>query len=66
MSVTTNDSRATLTVEETAALLGIGRGLAYEGVRDGSIPSIRIGDRILVPRARLMALLGEQADQDAA
>jgi excisionase family DNA binding protein len=55
--------RKTLTVEEAAKLLGIGRGLAYEGVRDGSIPSVRIGRRVLVPRARLLALLGEETEQ---
>ena len=35
------------TVEEAARLLGIGRSAAYEGVRTGQIPSIRIGRRIL-------------------
>jgi excisionase family DNA binding protein len=49
----------TLTVEQAAELLGISRGLAYEAVRAGDIPSIRIGRRLLVPRARLLELLGE-------
>jgi len=53
----------TLSVDQVAKLLGISRGLAFQGVRDGSIPAIRIGRRILVPRARLMALLGE-TEQD--
>lgn len=53
-----NDSPV-LTVEEAARLLRIGRSSAFEGVRNGAIPSIRIGRRILVPRARLMAMLGE-------
>ncbi len=44
---------ATLTVEETAKFLRIGRNSAYEGVRTGEIPSVRIGKRILVPRAAL-------------
>jgi excisionase family DNA binding protein len=44
--------RLTLTVEETAKLLGIGRKQSYEGVATGDIPSIRIGRRILVPRVR--------------
>lgn len=57
---TTDGFRKTLTVEEAAKLLGISRGLAYQGVRDGSIPSIEIGRRRLVPRARLMTLLGEE------
>jgi excisionase family DNA binding protein len=44
-------------VEHTAELLGISRAFAYEAVRRGEIPSIRIGRRILVPRAALARLL---------
>jgi len=47
-----------LTVEQAARLLGISRGLAYEGVRRGDIVSLRIGRRILIPRARLLELVG--------
>jgi excisionase family DNA binding protein len=49
--------QTTLTVEETAALLRIGRGTAYAAIRDGSLPSIRVGKRILVPAAALDRLL---------
>lgn len=51
--------RLTVTVEEAARLLGIGRGLAYEMVRVGRIPSIRFGRRLLIPRRALERLLGE-------
>ena len=47
-----------LTVEQTAKVLGISRGLAFTAVRAGDIPSIRIGRRILVPRDRLRQKLG--------
>lgn len=47
-----------LTVEQTAQVLGISRGLAFTAVRAGDIPSIRIGRRILVPRDRLRQKLG--------
>ncbi len=47
----------TVTVERAAAILGVSRGVAYEAVRTGTIPSIRIGRRLLVPTARLSALL---------
>jgi excisionase family DNA binding protein len=50
-------TRLTLTVEEAAAALGISRAFAYEAVRRGEIPSIRIGRRVLVPRAALGKLL---------
>jgi excisionase family DNA binding protein len=50
-------TRLTLTVEEVAATLGISRAFAYEAVRRGEIPSIRIGRRVLVPRAALERLI---------
>jgi excisionase family DNA binding protein len=55
-------SRATLTVEEAAKRLGIGRNSAYEAAARGEIPSIRIGKRLLVPIKPLERLLnGEVA-----
>jgi excisionase family DNA binding protein len=58
--------RLTLTVEEAAATLGISRAFAYEAVRRGEIPSIRIGRRVLVPRATLERMLtaGDTRDDD--
>ena len=47
----------TVTVREAAKLLGIGRNLTYEAVKRGEIPSIRIGERILIPRAGIEKLL---------
>ncbi len=49
--------RPTLSVAETAQLLGISRWLVQQCVRDGSLPSVRVGRRILIPRARLDAWL---------
>lgn len=56
--------RATYTVPEAAAILGISRCTAYDAVRSGNIPSIRIGKRILVPKCALDRLLknGSQVD----
>ena len=54
---------ATLSVEETAKVVGIGRNSAYEGVRTGEIPSIRIGKRILVPRIALERILENAGSQ---
>jgi excisionase family DNA binding protein len=50
----------TLTVEETSRLLRLSRGATYEAVRRGQLPSIRIGRRILIPRAALEKLLERQ------
>jgi excisionase family DNA binding protein len=53
--------RLTYTVAEAAQLLGVSRGVAYEAARTGELPGvIRLGRRLLVSRARLMAALGEQ------
>ena len=54
-----SDERLTLTVEEAGELLGVSRGVAYAAVKSGDIPSVRICRRIVVPRARLLALLGD-------
>jgi excisionase family DNA binding protein len=51
------DPRLTISVEEAGQLLGISRGLAYELVSRGDIPSIRLGRRIVVPRRALDQLL---------
>jgi excisionase family DNA binding protein len=48
-----------LTVEEAGRLLRISRQSAYQAARTGELPTIRIGRRLLVPRAKLAELLGE-------
>lgn len=55
--------RLTLTVEETAEALGISRSTAYEAVRRGELPTIRIGRRYVVPRLALERMLSQAADQ---
>lgn len=52
-----NLNPATMTVSQTAVVLGISRSSAYECVRVGSIPSIRLGRRIVVPRRAIDELL---------
>jgi len=49
--------KRTISVEEAAIVLGIGRCTAYEGIHTGQIPSIRIGKRILIPVEQLERLL---------
>lgn len=49
--------RPTLTVQETAELLGISRWLVQQAVHRGDLPHVRVGRRILVPRSRLLAFL---------
>jgi len=49
--------KATLTIDEAAKVLGIGRNKAYEAAGKGQIPTIRIGKRILVLREPLKRML---------
>ena len=48
-------------VTEIAKLLGIGRSKAYELVRSGTIPSLRLGRRIVIPKLALSRFLAECA-----
>ena len=54
----TNDEKLVYTVEEAGALLDLGRSGAYDAVRRGDLPTIRIGRRILVPKEALERMLG--------
>jgi len=46
-----------LSIAETSRILGLSRASTYEAVRTGQIPSIRVGKRIIVPRAALLKIL---------
>ena len=48
------ESRVTLSVEEVANLLGMGRTAAYEAARRGEIPTRRLGRRVIVPVPALL------------
>jgi len=56
----------TVRVDDAAALLGLSRHGAYAAIREGQIPSIRIGRAIRVPTAQLRAMLGIETRQAAA
>ncbi len=43
------EDRITLSIEEVASLLGLGRTAAYEAARRGEIPNRRLGRRVVVP-----------------
>jgi excisionase family DNA binding protein len=52
------EGRLTVTVEEAASVLGLGRSAAYEAARRGEIPTRRLGRRIVVPVPLLLQWLG--------
>jgi excisionase family DNA binding protein len=47
----------TISVEEAAIILGISRATAYTSAKTGALPTIRLGKRLLVPKAALEKLL---------
>lgn len=57
--------RKTITVEEGAAALDISRSLAYAAVRRGEIPSIKIGNRTLIPRTKFEEKFGIEIGEAA-
>ena len=59
LGVTNWRREATLSMSQTAEILRISRNSAYAAAKRGDIPTVRFGGKILVPVARLRALLGE-------
>src|SRR6187397_3359912 len=49
---------ATVSVAATAEVLGVDERTVTRALRDGQLPSVRVGRRVLVPRLRLLAVLG--------
>lgn len=54
----------TISVEDCGRFLGVGRGAAYECVRNGEIPSLALGRKRLVPVPKLLQLLGAEGETD--
>ncbi len=57
-----DDLPLTLRVEDLMPILGIGRNTAYELVRSGQIKSIRIGRKIRIPKAEVLAFLNRNSN----
>lgn len=49
--------KLTLSIEDAADQLNIGRSLAYKMARDGRLPVIHLGRRIVVPVSKLEDML---------
>lgn len=59
----TIDGIVTMSVEEAARQLGIGRTLAYELAKRGELPGVlRLGRRFVVTKPRFNAAIGAAAD----
>jgi excisionase family DNA binding protein len=62
MDLTHLRDRATISVTDAAALLGISRNTAYEAARAGQLPILRLGHRLLVPVPALLRMLDSKDD----
>ena len=49
--------------QEVAELLGISRSYAYELVRNGTIPSLKLGKKRLVPQQRVVEWINGRKDK---
>jgi excisionase family DNA binding protein len=58
--------RPVLSIEEAGQMLGISRNLAYQAAHSGDLPTIRIGRRLLVPKAALERMLSEAGRKKSA
>ena len=54
--------KAVYTVPQVAKILGINRNLAYELARRGTLPSIRLGKRLVCPKKAIDRLLGQGSE----
>ena len=55
-----------LKVHEAARVLRVSRNFVYDAVADGSVPSVRIGRRIRIPRQALVELLSIKSEERSA
>ena len=56
---------AVMSVDEAAEILGVSRNCAYEAVKRGEIPTLRIGRLIKVLRRPFMRMVSGEDDQVA-
>lgn len=64
--MTRADVLKTKSIDEAARELGVGRNQAYAAAKRGEIPTIKIGNRILVLREPFNRLLGTQSKSEPA
>lgn len=48
-----------LSVDETAKACGISRSLTFKLIRGGKLPAVRLGRRLVVPKAQLEKMLNQ-------
>ena len=53
------DERLVISVKECQEKMCLSKNSVYEAVRSGILPAIRVGRRILIPKAALERMLNE-------
>jgi hypothetical protein len=54
--------RVSVPVVVAGKAFGLGRNSAYQAVKEGQLPSVRIGNKIAVPTAPLRRMLGLEGE----
>lgn len=52
-------SALTITRKDAAAALGVDPRTVTVGIEDGTIPAIKLGRRVVIPRAKFLALFAD-------
>ncbi len=53
MRENTTKSNARYSIEELAEALGISRDSVYKGIKNGDIPHLKVGRRLILPRTAI-------------
>ncbi len=64
MTKLSTEESLVLDVPEAGRLLNLSRATTYSLVHQGSIPSIRLGKRLVIPKAALMKMLSETSNKN--
>jgi hypothetical protein len=57
--------RVSVSVVLAGKAFGLGRNSAYQAIKEGQLPSVRIGNKIAVPTAPLRQMLGIEGGEAA-
>jgi excisionase family DNA binding protein len=58
------ENRLCIKVTEAAKMLGISRNFAYELVKQGKLPVVKFGKRLLIPRVALEKMLAQGVNHE--
>jgi excisionase family DNA binding protein len=64
MTIPDPETTPTLTVEQAAELLGLGRSSGYLAAQRGEIPTLKFGRALRVPTVKLRQMLGIDAERE--